>query len=294
MNTEVANAIIKNIARVAFDASKKYDLFQNFWDADGSELDVANIISKHTANHAGELFGLAFQSVKQAPQNIPQNPPNSCTAVLKSGKRKDQVCGLKAKANSEFCARHSKKSTEPSVVVETPQTPRLILRKHKVTGDFWHSKTRMVFKSQSERVVVGKMVDDSIENLTDEDIAVCKKWKFPYVDPKQETPKQQSEEKSTLLKSDDKFWEITLSDVDITVRFGKVGNNGTSKTTSFPSTETALTSYKKQIAVKKAKGYSESGGSSPQISKSPKKVNSDIKQIVEDMLEGSGEESESE
>lgn len=52
-----------------------------------------------------------------------------------------------------------------------------------------------------------------------------------------------------------KFWEVETKGTDVTVRFGRVGTSGQSKTKSFPSTESANAYAAKQVDAKTAKGY---------------------------------------
>lgn len=54
-----------------------------------------------------------------------------------------------------------------------------------------------------------------------------------------------------------KFWEITLSGEEHTVRFGKIGTSGQMHTKSFDSEEEARRDYEKLVAEKLKKGYSE-------------------------------------
>ncbi len=54
-----------------------------------------------------------------------------------------------------------------------------------------------------------------------------------------------------------KFWEITLNDSSHTVRYGKIGTIGQSKTLNFPSEEEAQKAIGKLIQSKRKKGYVE-------------------------------------
>jgi predicted DNA-binding WGR domain protein len=56
-----------------------------------------------------------------------------------------------------------------------------------------------------------------------------------------------------------KFWEITDDGLDLTVRYGRLGTNGQSKTTTFGSVEAAAAQAGKLIAEKIRKGYAETG-----------------------------------
>ena len=54
-----------------------------------------------------------------------------------------------------------------------------------------------------------------------------------------------------------KFWEITVSGSDVTVRYGRIGSDGQSKTKSLGDEATAARHAEKMIAAKTGKGYVE-------------------------------------
>lgn len=54
---------------------------------------------------------------------------------------------------------------------------------------------------------------------------------------------------------DEKFWEITMNDDSFTVRFGKIGANGTVQTKSFANAAAAEKEAAKLIRQKEGKGY---------------------------------------
>ena len=58
----------------------------------------------------------------------------------------------------------------------------------------------------------------------------------------------------------DKFWEISVSQNEVTVRYGRRGTNGQTQTKSFPSNQTANLEQEKLIRSKVAKGYVEITG----------------------------------
>jgi predicted DNA-binding WGR domain protein len=81
----------------------------------------------------------------------------------------------------------------------------------------------------------------------------------------------------------EKFWEISVSKSEITVRFGKIGANGQSTLKSFPDASAALREAEKLIAEKIRKGYVESKGSktSNSVAKPPAtKAQNDTKECV--------------
>jgi predicted DNA-binding WGR domain protein len=54
-----------------------------------------------------------------------------------------------------------------------------------------------------------------------------------------------------------KFWEVTVSDCQVTVTFGRIGTDGQSQVKSFHDTDEATRYATKQIAAKTKKGYAE-------------------------------------
>ena len=54
-----------------------------------------------------------------------------------------------------------------------------------------------------------------------------------------------------------KFWEVSTSGNDITVRYGRIGTSGQSQTKACVSAVAAEQQADKQIAAKLAKGYRE-------------------------------------
>ncbi|PQO38849.1 DNA helicase [Blastopirellula marina] len=67
-----------------------------------------------------------------------------------------------------------------------------------------------------------------------------------------------SKEQSYLELKDDhsqKFWEITLSGNSYTVRFGRIGTSGQSRTKTFADNTTAAQDYQRLLREKTAKGY---------------------------------------
>jgi DNA ligase-1 len=79
--------------------------------------------------------------------------------------------------------------------------------------------------------------------------------------PKKEKPAMPSETKPRRFEfsegTSNKFWEISQSGTDVTVRYGRIGSDGQTKTKSFPD-EAAATKYAdKLIEEKTEKGYEE-------------------------------------
>jgi len=72
-----------------------------------------------------------------------------------------------------------------------------------------------------------------------------------------------SEEKTYLELSEDtdvshKFYEVIVQDSEVTIRYGRIGTAGTSKTTAYPTLEKAQAEAAKKIKQKLKKGYEHS------------------------------------
>jgi uncharacterized protein YwqG/predicted DNA-binding WGR domain protein len=73
--------------------------------------------------------------------------------------------------------------------------------------------------------------------------------------------------------SSNKFWEVTVSDNTLTVRFGRIGTPGQEKSKTFPRPELAQKEHDELVAEKQSKGYREvgsagSGQSGPDVATS--------------------------
>jgi predicted DNA-binding WGR domain protein len=69
-----------------------------------------------------------------------------------------------------------------------------------------------------------------------------------------------SETKTYLELSEDagsahKFYEVTVNGQDVTIRFGRIGDHGQSKTTSYPTPDKAVAEATKKLNEKRKKGY---------------------------------------
>ncbi|RRD49739.1 WGR domain-containing protein, partial [Arachnia propionica] len=64
--------------------------------------------------------------------------------------------------------------------------------------------------------------------------------------------------------SSDKFWYIDVAGTAVTVRYGRRGSAGTTKTKEYDTAEKALAEAEKQVASKVKKGYTDEEGASTQ------------------------------
>jgi len=83
------------------------------------------------------------------------------------------------KGNGEYCSKH-KKHEKPEDI-KAPVVNKVIpIRLSPVIGKYVHHPTGLVFFSKEERVVYGKLVQNSVVELTADDIELCKTYHFKY------------------------------------------------------------------------------------------------------------------
>jgi len=59
-------------------------------------------------------------------------------------------------------------------------TKKVSLKKLAEFNTVWHEESGLVFKSQKEIIVIGKLVNKEIVPLTAVDVTTCEKFKFIY------------------------------------------------------------------------------------------------------------------
>lgn len=111
-----------------------------------------------------------------------------CKAILKTGPRKDTECGAKISKNSssgQYCSKHLKHDmliTPVSSAVNSPVNEDDAVFKKNSFGNLVYGRTKLVLKSVSEKIVIGKENDaGEIVDLDEEGIELCKKKKFKYI-----------------------------------------------------------------------------------------------------------------
>ena len=55
---------------------------------------------------------------------------------------------------------------------------KIVLKKLNSHNTIWHPESTLVFKSQKDRLVIGRYVDDEIIPLDDDALTLCETWKF--------------------------------------------------------------------------------------------------------------------
>lgn len=55
---------------------------------------------------------------------------------------------------------------------------KIVLKKLTAHNTIWHPESTLVFKSQKDRLVIGRYIDDELIPLDDEAMTLCETWKF--------------------------------------------------------------------------------------------------------------------
>ena len=208
---------------------------------------------------------------------------SGCIYKYIKGANKDQLCASKPKEGNVFCSRHKKH--EGTEIKERKLTPsskmtntafaqekskpksvakdvQRVLRKHKTLGKLWHQESGLVFKCAKDRVVIGKCVNDTLNELTESDIEECRKWGFSFnaIDEKTETEsceKIETKESYLVLESENKFWNCKAEGLSYITKYGKIGKEGKTKTKECESNDEAISIMNKNVKSKLNKGYAE-------------------------------------
>ena len=148
-----------------------------------------------------------LETPSPVPALKPKSPPKKssspssstkikCAYKYTKGKQQGEMCSSNAKDNSQYCSKHMK--FEDSGQKELKYNPlpapveksvdRLI-RLNKEINKWWHVESKLVFKSNKEKIVVGIVKDDIYSDLCEDDIEECNKYGFKY-EIKQSEPEQ--------------------------------------------------------------------------------------------------------
>ena len=142
-------------------------------------------------------------SQRDSPETTPRVTKmlcQTCPYVFTKGNSVGKQCGCRVAKDNTYCSKHKKyEGVEPKEKTVVPKPKKLVspqvkkspevkpvdivLRKHKVLEQLWHSETGMVFKSANEPYVIGKCVKDKLTDLSIEDIKICKSYGFAIQEP---------------------------------------------------------------------------------------------------------------
>ena len=98
-----------------------------------------------------------------------------------------------------FVGKKVEKNIVVNIILKSDKKQQIIIRKNKKLGKFWHPKTKFVLKSKEEKIIVGKVINDTeIVKLNKKDIEECKKWKFRFEKKKEEKKIEEEKDKKKI------------------------------------------------------------------------------------------------
>jgi predicted DNA-binding WGR domain protein len=203
---------------------------------------------------------------------------SSCQYKYVRGDKAGEVCGSATKEGNAFCSKHKKKDVSGEKGKEEKKerksgSPVLALNRNKKLGVLFHKESNLVFKSESEKIVVGKLVENEVVPLKDEDVDECRRWGFKF---ERDFEKKVVLPSKVLLVSDEKFWESYVENGTLFIRYGKKGKGGRTSTKIFETDEEAFREMEKEVSRKRADGYSE---------ESVKKEDVSLEEVMDDVDE---------
>lgn len=208
--------------------SEKFDISieeaSSIWDDINLDLDTIktfNISSKKILQEDDEVKenkkttkkSKATIKKKKDETNYEESSSDGCMHKLLRGPRSGDCCGEKISSKSQtgtYCIKHishenktqaEKKISKKDTCIDEKKEAKYTISKNKF-DNYCHTPSGLVFRSAQEKVVYGRQDSDGdIHPLTEEDIEICKKYKFPIAkDPlitipiKKDDKKEESDE----------------------------------------------------------------------------------------------------
>lgn len=129
-----------------------------------------------------------------------------CNAIIKDKDNVDSVLCKKHLKSNVSCEKkklkeliHETKKTEATTPGLKQTKINYTLSMNKLINKFWHVDTQFVFHSKENLVVIGTYRNDKLnEFLTEEDIELCKKYRFRYEEKKVPVPEPPKKEKKLI------------------------------------------------------------------------------------------------
>ena len=151
----------------------------------------------------------------------PKSPPKKSSSPSSStkikcaykyikGKQQGEMCSSNAKDNSQYCSKHMKFEDSGQKEIKYNPLPAPVeksvdrlVRLNKELNQWWHVESKLVFKSNKEKIVVGIVKDDIYSDLCEDDIEECNKYGFKY-EIKQSEPEPKKIEPIVIKKTEPK------------------------------------------------------------------------------------------
>jgi len=168
------------------------------------ELDIPleilkEVIDKECSDNSINFFPSEGRIAKNKPSSNhgdEDNQKTTCIALIKTGARKGDNCGgrvSKSSTTGQYCGRHIKLDScrgENDKSLNSPSKKKegkksededsIIFRRNK-WGNLAYGTTGLILKSDKEKIIIGKQLKEDIEDLSEEDISLCKMKRFRFI-----------------------------------------------------------------------------------------------------------------
>ena len=134
-----------------------------------------------------------IQQIKYSSPSSPSSTKSTkstkskCSYKFTKGKQQGEVCSSNAKENSQYCSKHMKFEDSGQkelkynpIPAPTEKSVDRLVRLNKELNKWWHVESKLVFKSNKEKIVVGIYKNDIYTDLCEDDIEECNKYGFKY------------------------------------------------------------------------------------------------------------------
>ena len=177
---------VKGLTRI----SKKYNIdlndLLNTWNSD-KHTPAAPAVKKFQVKKSA-ANSVAESASGTDDDDEPSQKSGKCVYKFIKGKNEGNFCDCSVKLNSKYCSKHIKyeekgqkpKTSLPKNKVVDKKNIQKPIRLNEEIGKFWHKESQLVFKSSSEKVVIGSYRDKVLRKLTDEDVETCKQFGFKF------------------------------------------------------------------------------------------------------------------
>ena len=199
---KLMNVIEQNIQKTVRDymllISNKYNIdineLDNLWNTPNQISLTSSMTSPKPSPKPSPMTSPKPSPMTSPKPSSPSSPKNKdrcvnkCVYKFTKGKQIGEICNGGIKGDSQYCSKHikfeetgqkDKKQPLPVSSNEKKSVDRLV-RLNKDINKWWHVESKLVFKSDKEKIVVGVYKDNTYRDLCNDDIEECNKYGFRY------------------------------------------------------------------------------------------------------------------
>jgi hypothetical protein len=155
------------------------------------------------------------EETPSAKPSAPEAKNVSCTYISVKGDKKGKMCGASVK-EGDMCPKHAKSASKTSKKSDEPVLPtkvkpvNLTVRLDSTSGKFINKDTGFVFKSNTEPIVIERLVLGKFRALTEEDIALATQYNLKCEEPMPDFSKEDIEKIIEDMQEEDVMEEKSV------------------------------------------------------------------------------------